>query len=419
MHGILLEWPPVEATEALELLDPTIPDEMGRAIGVLCLSAVPDDRLADFLIQLVQALKAEPLHNSMLARFLLRRAFRAPHIIGQHLFWLLMSEMHHAATSQRFAVLLRVYLRLNPHHASRLLLQTRFNQLLEGVALGAQKQKKAHRTTWAKEQLAVVNGLLKEPFELALSMRYRCRDIEVEECKVMDSKKAPLWIVARNAEAAAPPIVLIFKAGDDLRQDQVTLQMLREMDRVWCSHNYRVYLKPYACCCTGYELGMIEVVPNSTTTAYIQAKYGGKMKGAWMKSPIDNYLREHNEGEKYEEAVDTFLHSCAAYCVATFLLGIGDRHPSNIMIDKAGCLFHIVSEGALPCIAPLTPLMPCRIPFALQDFGHFLGNFKAKVLMGGAVRIRRERTPFVFTKQMAYVLGRKRTEGRYKQFEEV
>lgn len=76
----------------------------------------------------------------------------------------------------------------------------------------------------------------------------------------------------------------------------------------------------------------------------------------------------------YDEAVENFAYSCAGYCCATYVLGIGDRHNDNIMLTERGHLFHI-------------------------DFGHFLGNFK-KVL-----GVKRESAPFVFTPDFAYVLG--------------
>lgn len=56
--------------------------------------------------------------------------------------------------------------------------------------------------------------------------------------------------------------------------------------------------------------------------------------------PLDNWLKEHNPDEvSYRKAVKNFIYSCAGYCVATYVLGIGDRHNDNIMLTRSGKLF--------------------------------------------------------------------------------
>ena len=66
------------------------------------------------------------------------------------------------------------------------------------------------------------------------------------------------------------------------------------------------------------------------------------------------FLEAHNKSkEKMAIAKENFLRSSVGYLVGTFVLGVGDRHSGNIMLQPNGKYFHI-------------------------DFGHFLGDFKKK-----------------------------------------
>ena len=72
------------------------------------------------------------------------------------------------------------------------------------------------------------------------------------------------------------------------------------------------------------------------TTAGITRTAGGAT-AAFREDPIANWLRENNPTDsEYKNAVESFIVSCAGYCVATYVLGIGDRHNDNIMITKQG-----------------------------------------------------------------------------------
>ena len=49
------------------------------------------------------------------------------------------------------------------------------------------------------------------------------------------------------------------------------------------------------------------------------------------------------------DAMEEFTMSCVGYCVATYVLGVGDRHSDNIMLKKNGQVEHEqLSSGDLP-----------------------------------------------------------------------
>ena len=62
--------------------------------------------------------------------------------------------------------------------------------------------------------------------------------------------------------------------------------------------------------------------------------------GSFKDEPLARWLLKHNPIEKeYGEAVNNFISSCAGYCVATYVIGICDRHNDNIMVKKTGITY--------------------------------------------------------------------------------
>ncbi|EQC31022.1 hypothetical protein SDRG_11209 [Saprolegnia diclina VS20] len=376
-----------DVASLLQVLGHDVPDPMLRAWVVDQLHKLPDDVLQDYVLQLVQVLKYEGHVDGALSRFLLFRSLLNPVRIGQRVFWLLKTEADNWLHAESYSILLATYVSLHPSHRALLFEQCRIVDQLELIAQRVKRTNKDDRLACLAQELELLNATLDKPFHLCLSLRFECRRFCIEKCQVMGSAKKPLWLTFENADPLGDPIMAIFKHGDDLRQDLMTLQLLRLWDKLWYDHGVDLRLKPYLCQSIGYQLGMIEVVPHAKTTAHIHRDYGHVYFGAWMATPIESYLKHAAaDGDALADAVDHFIRTCAGYCVATYVLGIGDRHSDNIMVASSGHLFHI-------------------------DFGHFLGNFKVKF------GFQRERAPFVLTPEMAFAMRASSSEGRFELFE--
>nr|XP_025737360.1 phosphatidylinositol 4,5-bisphosphate 3-kinase catalytic subunit beta isoform isoform X3 [Callorhinus ursinus] len=353
LQALLQIWPKLPPREALELLDFNYPDQYVREYAVDCL-----------------------------------RQMR--------------SEVHIPAVSVQFGVILEAYCRGSVGHmkvlskqVGKLIFQVEaLNKLktlnslikLNAMKLNRAKGKEAMHTCLKQNAYREALSDLQSPLNPCVILS----ELYVEKCKYMDSKMKPLWLVYNNKVFGEDSVGVIFKNGDDLRQDMLTLQMLRLMDLLWKEAGLDLRMLPYGCLATGDRSGLIEVVSTSETIADIQLNSSNvAAAAAFNKDALLNWLKEYNSGDDLDRAIEEFTLSCAGYCVASYVLGIGDRHSDNIMVKKTGQLFHI-------------------------DFGHILGNFKSKF------GIKRERVPFILTYDFIHVIQQGKTGntekfGRFRQ----
>ncbi|KAG8524267.1 Phosphatidylinositol 4-phosphate 3-kinase C2 domain-containing subunit alpha [Galemys pyrenaicus] len=312
-YSLLHQWPPLHPLTALELLDAKFADQEVRSLAVTWIEAISDDELTDLLPQFVQIFCY---------------------------FRLLKDALHDAHFGARYEYILGALLSVGGKGLrEELLKQTKLVQLLGGVA----------------EKVRQASGSARQ------------------SCSFFSSNAVPLKVTMVNADPMGEEINVMFKVGEDLRQDMLALQMIKIMDKIWLKEGLDLRMVIFKCLSTGKDRGMVELVPSSDTLRKIQVEYG--VTGSFKDKPLAEWLRKYNPSEEeYEKASENFIYSCAGCCVATYVLGICDRHNDNIMLRSTGHMFHI-------------------------DFGKFLGHAQ----MFGS--FKRDRAPFVLTSDMAYVIN--------------
>jgi hypothetical protein len=127
----------------------------------------------------------------------------------------------------------------------------------------------------------------------------------------------------------------IFKAGDDIRQDMLALQVIELFKTILDEVGLDVYLYPYKVIATRPGCGIIEVVPSAKSRDAIGKYLDGNL--------IDYFVSKYGpvSSEPFQRARTNFIRSMAAYAVVSYILQVKDRHNGNILIDDQGHLVHI------------------------------------------------------------------------------
>ncbi|NXW89194.1 PI4KB kinase, partial [Alopecoenas beccarii] len=127
---------------------------------------------------------------------------------------------------------------------------------------------------------------------------------------------------------------VIVKCGDDLRQELLAFQVLKQLQSIWEQERVPLWIKPYKILVISADSGMIEPVVNAVSIHQIKKQS--------LLSLLDYFLQEHGNynTESFLTAQRNFVQSCAGYCLVCYLLQVKD-HNGNILLDADGHIIHI------------------------------------------------------------------------------
>lgn len=97
--------------------------------------------LADYMPQLVQALKSEPFHESYLGEILLHRALESPRVVGHAYFWAINASLYDKYSFERLYLHYERFLFLCSDYRKHLFYQSKINDIILKISKGSSNHK--------------------------------------------------------------------------------------------------------------------------------------------------------------------------------------------------------------------------------------------------------------------------------------
>ena len=338
-----------------------------REYAIKKLSDHSNEELNFILLQLVQAIRYEDISlkkidTSPLVKFLIQRCCKDI-ILSSSFFWFIECEADTSdqgpKTNEINETITKIYglirdkffedIKKYPENFNIINNEISFKEelvkissILSKVSRVENKKKELHNLIDNDEK----KFLQETEYFLPIDPRLKIKGTITESCTVFKSAKCPVKYTFKVTEDTKQynhhddkdHMRIMFKYGDDLRQDQLILQMINYMDSLLKNMHLDYEFTTYKTLATSKSDGFVEFVPNSKTIFDIKKEYNNQIRAYYEEISKKNGVKNEEELNK---KLDSYINSCAGYCVVTYLLGIGDRHLENLMIDKNGKLFHI------------------------------------------------------------------------------
>ena len=141
--------------------------------------------------------------------------------------------------------------------------------------------------------------------------------------------KIPMIIEEEGSTHELERVINILIKHEDVRKDRLTM-IVSCFINLMC--NGLVDIVTYNVFPVNSTIGWIEMVEQSSTLYEVKNRY---------ESTLQNYILDFNPHKTIKDIRERFITTCVSSCVLCYVLGVGDRHLENILINKEGELIHI------------------------------------------------------------------------------
>ena len=151
------------------------------------------------------------------------------------------------------------------------------------------------------------------------------KNILVTQMEVLQSASKPVKIPLDTSEG----IINIIYKKEDVRGDKMTMNITYWIEKLT---KRQVCFPRYNVMPLSHMDGIIEILPKTTTLYEIKHGY---------KSSLQNFILDKHSMYSVQQVRNLVVKSCAAACVLTYMLGVGDRHLENMLVTEDGRIMHI------------------------------------------------------------------------------
>mmetsp|Transcript_17608 Transcript_17608/g.40734 ORF Transcript_17608/g.40734 Transcript_17608/m.40734 type:complete len:875 (+) Transcript_17608:147-2771(+) len=124
----------------------------------------------------------------------------------------------------------------------------------------------------------------------------------------------------------------VVKGGDDLRQELLASQVIKQFSAVWKEAGLPLWLRDMEVLVVSSSAGFIEFISDAQALDGIKKSYAPKSLAEIFNMAF---------ADRSFEAKKNFIESIAAYNLVVYFLQVKDRHNGNLMLDSDGHIVHI------------------------------------------------------------------------------